>query len=378
MEPKPVLQTKPHLTIMWHDSETTAVGYLVVHDLVGGIATGGCRMRPGCTLREVEDLAYAMSTKTAAFQLPVGGAKGGIDFDPKDERSDGVLRRYLEAMRPFLDRTWVTAEDLGVSQHVLDATFAEAGMGPTSYHAQISRSLDPDDTLRRVESAMAESTADGLVCDLIGGYGVAQAAAVTLREFGDNPENTTMAVQGFGTIGGAAALYAQQMGITVVAVSDALGTVYDPRGLDIPTLLASRNEWGEFDRAVLPSGAEELPRDAVLGLAVDVLVPAAVSYALTMYNQSEVNARIVVEGANAAATHDAELELAVRDIPVIPDFIANAGAVAWAWWVLLDEDDDVFARLEQEMSSLVRKILSPWILDGTMPRQTALGLAVRD
>ncbi|HET9877106.1 MAG TPA: glutamate dehydrogenase, partial [Mycobacterium sp.] len=82
--------------------------------------------------------------------------------------------------------------------------------------------------------------------------------------------------------------------------------------------------------------------------------------------------------ANAAATHDAELELAVRDIPVIPDFIANAGAVAWAWWVLLDEDDDVFGRLEREMSSLVKKILAPWMLDGTMPRQTALALAVRD
>lgn len=378
VEPKPVLQTRPHLTITWYDRETAATGYLAVHDLVRGIATGGCRMRPGCTLREVEDLAYAMSTKTAAFHVPAGGAKGGIDFDPKDERSDGVLLRYLEAMRPFLDRTWVTAEDLGVSQHVLDAKFAEAGMGPTSYHARISRSPDPEDTLRRVESAMAESTADGLVCDLIGGYGVTQAAAATLREIGDTPQNTTMAVQGFGTIGGAAALYAQQMGFTVVAVSDALGTVYDARGLDIPRLFASRNEWGEFDRAVLPSGAQELPRDAVLGLTVDVLVPAAVSYALTAYNQSEVMARLVVEAANAAITHDAELELAVRDIPVIPDFIANAGAVAWAWWVLLDEDDDVFGRLEQEMSSLVKKVLSPWILDGTMPRQTALGLAVRD
>ncbi|MGH3562507.1 MAG: Glu/Leu/Phe/Val dehydrogenase dimerization domain-containing protein, partial [Mycobacterium sp.] len=214
MEPKPILQTKPYLTITWHDRETTAVGYLAVHDLVAGIATGGCRMRPGCNLREVEDLAYAMSTKTAAFHLPAGGAKGGINFDPKDKRSDEVLRRYLEAMRPFLERTWVTAEDLGVSQHVLDAEFAQAGMGPTSYHAQISRSPDPDDTLRRVESAMAESTPDGLVCDLIGGYGVAQAVAATMREIGDTPENTTMAVQGFGTIGGAAALYAQRMGIT--------------------------------------------------------------------------------------------------------------------------------------------------------------------
>ncbi len=378
MQPtKPVLQTKPHLTITWNDTETTAVGYLVVHDLIGGAATGGCRMRAGCTLREVEDLAYAMSTKTAAFRLPDGGAKGGVDFDYKDERSDAVLRRYLEAMRPLLERTWVTAGDLGVSQRVLDTQFVEAGMGPTSYHAQISRSPDPAAALRRVESAMAEATPDGLVRDLIAGYGVAQAAAASLRELGDAPEHATMAVQGFGIIGGAVALYAQQMGITVVAVSDVLGTAYDPRGLDIAPLLASRNEWGEFDRAAMAPGAEQLPRDAVLGLAVDVLVPAAVSYTLTIYNQSEVNARMIVEGANAAATHEAELELAVRDIPVIPDFIASAGGVAWTWWVLLDEDDDVFGRLAREMSSLVNKVMAPWILDGTMPRQTALGLAVR-
>ncbi|WP_182348437.1 Glu/Leu/Phe/Val family dehydrogenase [Tomitella gaofuii] len=377
MQPKPVLQTKPHLTVTWHDNQSPAVGYLAVHDLVDGIATGGCRMRPGCTLREVEDLAYAMSTKSAAFDLPVGGAKGGIDFDPKDDRSDGVLLRFIDAMRPFLERTWVTAEDLGVSQHVLDAQFEKAGLGPSSYHAQISRSPDRDATLHRVEEAMSATTQDGLVCDLIGGYGVAQAAAATLSELGDTPESTTMAVQGFGTIGGSTALYAQHLGITVVAVSDALGTVYNPDGLDIPAMLATRNEWGEFDRSGLSADTEELPRDALLGLTVDVLVPAAVSYALTAHNHDQVNARIVVEGANAAATHEAELELAVRDIPVVPDFIANAGAVAWAWWILLDEDDDVYGRLRNEMFTLVKKVLTPWLLDGTMPRQTALSLAMR-
>ncbi len=378
MQPKPILQPKPHLTVTWQDKKSPAVGYLVVHDLVDGVATGGLRMRPGCTLREVEDLAYAMSTKTAAFDLPVGGAKGGIDFDPKDERSDGVLLRYIDAMRPFLERTWVTAEDLGVSQHVLDARFAEAGLGSSSYHAQIARSADPAVAQDRVEHAMAADTPDGLVCDLIAGYGVAQAAIATLAALGDRPENTTMAVQGFGTIGGSTALYAQQAGITVVAVSDALGTVRHPDGLDIPALLAIRNEWGEIDREQLDPGIEQLPRDDVLGMTVDVLVPAAVSYALTAHNHAAVNARIVVEGANAAATHEAELELAVRDIPVVPDFIANAGGVAWAWWVLLDQDDDVYGRLRDEMHTLVGKVLAPWLLDGTMPRQTALSLAVRE
>ena len=377
MQPKPVQQPAPYLSTTWRDPETSAVGHLVVHDLHRGIATGGLRMRPGCILREVEDLAYAMSTKTAVFGLPVGGAKGGIDFDPKDERSDGVLRRYLEAMRPFLERTWVTAEDLGVSQQVLDATFAEIGLGESSYHAQIFRNDDPAAALRCVRTAMTHTTQDGLVCENIAGYGVAQAAAAAMRALGFTTEPLSMAVQGFGTIGGSTALYAQQMGITVLAVSDVLGTVYHPDGLDIPALLASRNEYGEVDRSALPAGCELQPRDAVLGAPVDILVPAAVSYALTGKNHSQVQARVVVEGANAAATREAELELAVRDIAVVPDFVANAGGVAWSWWVLLGQDEDVFGRLKREMTQIVDLVMAPWLVDGTMPRRTGLALDTR-
>src|SRR5690625_3611618 len=98
---------------MWTDPVTGARGYLVVHSLVGGLATGGTRMRAGCTMTEVTDLARAMAIKTAAFGLPVGGAKGGIDFDPKDPRATDVLERFCAAMHPWLDRYWVTAEDLG-------------------------------------------------------------------------------------------------------------------------------------------------------------------------------------------------------------------------------------------------------------------------
>src|SRR5699024_2573214 len=94
---------EPYLRLHWEDDLTGARGYLVVDTLVGGLATGGTRMRAGCTMREVEDLARGMTRKTAAFDLPVGGAKGGIDFDPKDPRAVDVLARYFQAMHPFLD-----------------------------------------------------------------------------------------------------------------------------------------------------------------------------------------------------------------------------------------------------------------------------------
>src|SRR5690625_1902840 len=110
------IDQEPYQRLTWQDEETGATGYLVVHTLVCGLATGGLRMRPGCTMHEVEDLARGMATKTATFGLPVGGAKGGIDFDPKDERAFGVLERYCMAMRPLLDAHWVTADDAGVTQ----------------------------------------------------------------------------------------------------------------------------------------------------------------------------------------------------------------------------------------------------------------------
>ncbi|HLV03058.1 MAG TPA: Glu/Leu/Phe/Val dehydrogenase dimerization domain-containing protein, partial [Actinomycetaceae bacterium] len=103
-----VMSREPEHRVEWTDPVTGARGYLVVHTLVGGLATGGTRMRAGCTLAEVADLARGMATKTAVFGLPVGGAKGGVDLDPRDPRATGVLERFFTAMHTWLDRHWVT------------------------------------------------------------------------------------------------------------------------------------------------------------------------------------------------------------------------------------------------------------------------------
>ena len=364
VQPQPTAhRSEPHLRIEWTDVVTGARGYLVVDTLVSGMATGGTRMRKGCTITEVEDLARGMSAKTATFDLPIGGAKGGIDFDPKDPEALGVLTRFCNAMRPFLDRHWVTAEDLGVSQQRIDDVFAQLGMRQ-SYHAAIERSADPEATTERVMAGLNAHARGGLLGDVIGGYGVAHACLAATAHWGWHLPDTTVAVQGVGTMGGAAAWYLHDAGMKVVAVADALGTLYDPDGLDIPALLDTRNAYGEIDRASLPAYVEQLPRDSVLTTRVDILVPAAVSYALTGANCATVNARVVVEAANAATTPDAELDLTARGIAVIPDFVANAGAVAWAWWLLLgyvgSHPDDSFDRLRKEMTAKVTGLLAAW------------------
>ncbi|WP_344786207.1 Glu/Leu/Phe/Val family dehydrogenase [Gordonia caeni] len=361
--PSRMPRREPYLRIEWIDEITAAKGYLVVDKLVRGMATGGTRMRAGCTASEVADLARGMTNKTVAFDLPVGGAKGGIDFDPKDPRAKGVLTRFCDAMRPYLDNHWVTAEDLGVSQQSIDEVFAGLGMRQ-SFHAAIERSATPAATAERVAAGLNASAPGGLLGDVIGGYGVAQAALAAARVRDWTLGETEIAVQGVGTMGGAAAYYLHEAGAKVVALADATGTLYDPSGLEVPALLESRNRFGEIDRGIVGPGVQVLEREAVLGLSCDVLIPAAVSYALTLDNCEDVRASIVVEAANAATTPDAELSLAARGVAVLPDFIANAGAVAWAWWLLLgdvgEDYRDSFGRLAAVMRSKVTSLLTEW------------------
>lgn len=369
----------PYMELTWTDPVTGTRGYLVVHTLVSGLATGGTRMRPGCTLSEVEDLAQGMATKTAMFNLPVGGAKGGIDFDPKSPQAAGVLARFCAAMRPWLDDHWVTAEDLGVPQHMIDEVFADLGL-QQSYHAAINRSTDPARTLRRVQAGLSTPVPGGLLLgDVIGGYGVAQACIGVAAGWNWDARHTTAAIQGIGTMGGGAAWYLHEAGMRVVAVADVAGTLYDPDGLDVPKLLELRDRYGEIERTQVPAHIQQLPRDAVLAADADILVPAAISYALTPDNASDVAATVVVEAANAATTPAAEDLLTARGIPVIPDFVANAGAAAWAWWLLFGEvgadPADSFLRLRTEMQTKVALLIGQWIVHGRAPRATAMEFA---
>ena len=369
----------PLMRVNWTDPVTGRNGYLVVHSLVSGLATGGTRMRAGCTMSEVEDLARGMARKAAVFDLPVGGAKGGIDCDPKDPQARGVLARFVEAMRPWIDTHWVTAEDLGVPQHLIDEVFEEAGL-QQSYHAAIRRAPDADHALRRVRAGLNSPVPGGLLLgDVVGGYGVAQCCLGVVQARAWEEQRTTVAVQGVGTMGGGAAWYLHEAGLKVVAVADAAGTLHHPDGLDVPALLELRDRFGEIDRSGLPADVQELPREAVLEADVDLLIPAAVSYAITERRAPRVAARTVVEAANTPVTPEAERLLADRGIPVVPDFVANSGAVAWAWWLLLGRVDAdpvlSFSVLREEMLAKIPPLLARWDAEGTTPRTAALELA---
>lgn len=377
--PQTAVGHAPFLRITWSDDQTSARGFVVIDRLVTGIATGGLRMRPGCTADEVAELAREMTLKMGAFGIHVGGAKGGIDFDPEDPRAEGVRERFVQGVRPLLERYWVTAGDLGTQQEKLDEAFARAGLGGTSFHAAMVRAPDEAEARARVRRAFAAET-DGLTFStLVGGYGVAEAALAALEYRGVPAAESSVVVQGFGAMGGSTALYLARAGVRVVGVADARGLIVNTsRGLDVEVLLSARTSSGVIDRSVLRGDDEERPGEDWLGLDVDVLVPAAVSYAVTAENCDRVRARFVVEAANVPTTPEAEARLWDRGVWVVPDFVANTGAAAGAWWVMLGEvvsPSGACGRLSSQMRPLVRDLLGRAAETGVSMREAAVRFA---
>ncbi|WP_329378939.1 Glu/Leu/Phe/Val dehydrogenase dimerization domain-containing protein [Streptomyces sp. NBC_01716] len=376
----------PLISLTWQDHITGRKGYLVVDRLVRGVSSGGLRMREGCSLEEVTGLARGMTMKEAlhfnddpsARYIPLGGAKGGIDCDPRDPAAYGILVRYLRALRPYIETVWTMGEDLGLTQDLIDRAAGEAGLVSTVQ--AIHPLLDDEEAARRRLADAFAVDIDGIGLDeLAGGCGVAEAALTALDRAGVAYDGTRVAVQGLGTMGGATARFLGRAGLTVVAVADVKGTIACPEGLDVEALLAARDAFGTVDRAVLRPGDRELPGDAWLSADAEILVPAAVSYAIDTANQARIRARWIVEAANMPVLAEAEELLAARGITVLPDIVVNSGTNAWWWWTLFGDigpdADEAFAHTRRSMRALTELMLARAEADGTTPRAAAYAIA---
>ncbi|WP_329042052.1 glutamate dehydrogenase [Streptomyces sp. NBC_00178] len=378
--------TAPLISLTWTDHVTGTEGYLVVDRLVRGVSSGGLRMRQGCTLAEVAGLARGMTMKealhfdaddTGARYIPLGGAKGGIDCDPRAPEAYGILVRFLRAVRPYVESVWTTGEDLGLSQDVVDRAASEAGLVSTVQ--AVFPLLDDEAAARRRLADAFAVTVDGIGLDeLVGGCGVAESALVALDRAGVAYRDARASLQGLGTMGGATARFLSRAGLTVVAVADVKGTIANPAGLDVESLLAARDAFGTVDRGALRPGDEELPADAWLAADAEVLVPAAVSYAVDAVKQASVRARWIVEAANMPVLPDAEALLARRGITVLPDVVVNSGTNAWWWWTLFGDigadADEAFTHTRRAMRSLIGTVLERAEADGCTPRAAAHAL----
>ncbi|MDG3011028.1 glutamate dehydrogenase [Rhodococcus sp. D2-41] len=369
---------------VWRDPESSATGYVVIDRLVRGVSSGGLRMRAGCTLDEVRGLARGMTLKESihfepgARYVPLGGAKGGIDFDPYSPEADGVLRRFLAAMAPLIEQRWTMGEDFGVQQSTIDEMLP--GLGLTSSIQAADQVVDdPAAAQLRMKTAFA-SVVDGIRLDeLVGGYGVAQAALAAMKRRGIAARGASAVVQGFGSMGGATARYLAEAGVRIVGIVDVEGLVHNPLGLDVEELLHTRSAKGNVDRTALRSDDRQLAADEWLDLEADVLVPAAISYCITAENQSRIRAQIIAEAANMPVTPEAEALLTARGVEVSPDFVANSATNAWWWWVFFGDVDGTpeqsFRKIADRMQTLSHEMFDLADAEQVSLREAAFVLA---
>jgi len=322
-------------------------GYRVQYNMTLGPAKGGIRYHPGVTLDEVTALAAWMTWKCAVVHIPFGGAKGGIICDPttmSKREIEALTRRYVaeivDAIGPEKD---VPAPDVNTNDQTMAWVMDTYSMhvGHTATAVVTGKPIEMGGSLGRREAT---------------GRGVMICIEEMCKHLGMKLKDATVAVQGFGNVGGVAAdLLARECGVKVVAVSDVTGAIYNKDGLDIPAVLkyVAENKKGV---AGFPSSTPLKSASDILELDVDILVPAALENVITSDNADRIKARIVAEGANGPTTPDADQILEARGIHVIPDILCNSGGVTVSYfeWVqnrmgFYWQEAEVNARLREKM-----------------------------
>jgi glutamate dehydrogenase/leucine dehydrogenase len=299
-------------------------GFRVIHSNILGPSKGGIRFDPHVNLNEVKALAAWMTWKCAVVDIPYGGAKGGINCNPREMSSgeiERLTRAYTLAMVEIFgpDRD-IPAPDMGTGPREMAWLMDEYSrtQGMTINSVVTGKPLVLGGSLGRTEAT---------------GRGVMVSALAAMEKLKINPYRASCAVQGFGNVGSNAALLLEERGCKIVAVSDLSGTYYNEGGLDIRKAIQYRdNNYGSLE------GFEEAARlngDEILTLEVDVLVPAATEDVINSKNANQIKAKLIVEGANGPTSAKADSLINDNGILVVPDILANAGGVTVSYfeWV---------------------------------------------
>jgi glutamate dehydrogenase (NAD(P)+) len=344
--------------------------YRVQHNGARGPYKGGLRYHPEVDLDGVRALAAGMTWKTALTRLPFGGAKGGLDVDPKglspaelQRATRSVMDRLEKVLGPMRD---IMAPDMGTGPAEMAWLMDEYGRLHGHTPAIVTgKPVELGGTEGRVEAT---------------GEGVAIVAREVAGAIGMPLAGARVAVQGFGNVGSHAAAALARLGCRIVAVSDASGGVWNPDGLDVAELVR-RARAGVVGHDGME--AERITNEELLALDCEILVPAAVGGVLHAGNVGRVRARLVVEGANGPTTPAAERMLTEGGVTVAPDLLANAGGVIVSYleWTQNTQNAtweraQVDAELSRRLVAAAREVRERAAADGRTLRQAAYRVAV--
>ncbi len=372
---------QPEIVFEWSDPETEAKGWVVINSLRGGAAGGGTRMREGLDKREVESLAKTMEVKFTVAGPPIGGAKSGINFNPKDPRKNGVLRRWYAAVTPLLKHYYGTGGDLNVDEiHEVIPITEDCGVwhpqeGVFNGHFQ-PKEAQKINRIGQLRNGVLKAIEDPkfspdvnrkfVIADMITGYGVAESVKHFYSIWGGDLQNKRVIVQGWGNVASAAAFYLAQDGAKIVGILDRAGGLINEQGFsfeEIKNLFLTKNG-NELYHTQMKSFDEI--NDRIWDVQAEVFLPCAASRLIT---QNQVNrmissgVEVISAGANVPFA-DPEIffgsiaDYTDNNIAVIPDFIANCGmARVFAYLMSSDLEELTDKGIFEDTSSIIKKAM---------------------
>ena len=387
-------EKRPEVVFEWYDEETGAEGWIVINSLRNGAAGGGTRMRQGLTKSEVISLAKVMEIKFSVCGPDIGGAKSGINFNPRDPRRDEVLRRWYKAAYPILKNYYGTGGDLNVDElkDVIPITEAlglwhpQEGIVNGHLNTNSGEKIKVIGQLRYGCAKIVEDVSlvpDGhkyAVADLITGYGVAES----VRHFYDiyyksGLEGKKAIIQGWGNVASAAASYLTLSGAEIVGIIDREGGIIDTTGMGVQEVkqLFVQKDGNRLSSDKMISFEET--NEKIWKLGADIFIPGAASKLVTRQQMDDLiegGLEVLSCGANVPFVDDGiffgpTATYTDEQISLIPDFIANCGmARVFAYFMEPDvemTDEAIF----NDVSTTIRKAIEEVYAGHTAPRNFA-------
>lgn len=328
-------------------------GYRVRYDDSRGPTKGGVRFHPHVTLDEVQSLAFWMTFKCAALNIPFGGAKGGITLNPKELSKfelERLSRGYIDAIADFIGPDIdIPAPDVYTNSMIMGWMMDQYNI----IHRQITPGVVTGKPIT-MGGSLGRETATAM--------GAFFTIETLMPKLDRRPAETTVAIQGFGNAGGVLAELLFRAGYKVVAVSDSQGGIYAAQGLDIPSIRQLK-EANRGLQAVYCEGSlcsmvehERLTNEELLELDVDILIPAALENQITAANADAIKAAYIFEVANGPTTSAADAILEAKGIHVFPDILVNAGGVTVSYFEWVQNRSGFYWSLEEVNQRLKEKM----------------------
>ena len=374
----------PEIVFHWNDPETEAEGWVVINSLRGGAAGGGTRMRVGLNEDEVLSLAKTMEVKFTVSGPPIGGAKSGINFDPKDPRKKGVLERWYKAVSPLLKSYYGTGGDMNVDEiHEVIPITEESGVwhpqeGVFTGHFKptVAEKINRIGQLRHGVIKVIENpkftpdiTKKLTIADMITGFGVAVSVShyYTLKD--DTVSGKRAIVQGFGNVGSAACYYLSKMGAKIVGIIDREGGVLNSEGFEhaaIEKFFLDKKGNSLIAENMIPF---DQINETIWNCEAEIFAPCAASRLITKSQLDQMvssGLEVISCGANVPFA-DQEIFFgpimahADSQLALIPDFISNCGmARVFAYFMegrVAITDEAIFNDTSETILKALQKVL---------------------